>query len=816
MADSAYTKWYEATKSRLTGCGLWLRGNELNTVDASDYERRRFRVLFVRLSTYADVATSFTHSLLYQTAAAMPEVFPDLAYLPPPGDVSVFAEGLIPWCLGTQTKRGPKGFQLIGFSNAIVQELLNIPQFLKTSGIPLALEDRLSRADLPLLILGGANAAFSHLLWADSPLVDGVFIGENPKAIELLLHLCADGYKVGKSKARILQELEAAPGFLNLANPKSKAYRSENGEAVPTILTNGIVPYDLESMGTGWLQISEGCRSLCSFCAENWTHRPYREFPVPYLITKALELKANMGLDELNLYSFNFNAYTDFYALLWDLIPLFRRIGLKSQRFDMLAEEPECVEVQKAAGKASFSCGLDGISQRLRSYLSKSLEQRLLLESFRRVFKAGVRQVKIFVISTGLETEQDYAEFESLLAEIHQLKTWHAPGTRILFSITPLVRFPFTPLEFEAAPGLAVQREALQKLKKLIRIGKFEVRIAMELEEWALSQVLVRADDPKVRTALLKAIDSTGFVYYREVSQAFYQEFEWNLSQAGTQVDELLQGFDYEQSLGKPWARIGLGVDRTQLWSLRQKINSGQEWAPHHQQRFYPKRLTSDSVRARCKEVSKNQVARAILVDLNDNCRGIVRKYVGIALARAFMLSDPSLTQHYRYYETSHWSAVSSAPVWVIGLDVITLIWSREGAAIVTHCLQNPLLLAAVNERFSSWGAVIGEEQNPAFTVRFWSPVPCEIARYCKARGLKYTTYREGPDTLSLRFAKESLKKGLVSAIKITTVGFTDPPEWVVDVVPGPKFLVDDFLQEAFRTSDKDALMTIRVKAELG
>lgn len=61
-----YFDWYEKTYPELFKQGIWLRGGELNTLSQDEFKVRSFRALFTRLSTYFDVANSFTHQFLYQ------------------------------------------------------------------------------------------------------------------------------------------------------------------------------------------------------------------------------------------------------------------------------------------------------------------------------------------------------------------------------------------------------------------------------------------------------------------------------------------------------------------------------------------------------------------------------------------------------------------------------------------------------------------------------------------------------------------------------------------------------------------------------
>src|SRR5262245_10727496 len=104
MSMSDYSSWYEGARAELSRAGLWLRGGELNTLPAAEAVARDARVLFVRLSTYENTGYSFTHQMLYQVAAEVEGVFPDLAYLPPQPDAAIFQRDGVPWLLGTQSK----------------------------------------------------------------------------------------------------------------------------------------------------------------------------------------------------------------------------------------------------------------------------------------------------------------------------------------------------------------------------------------------------------------------------------------------------------------------------------------------------------------------------------------------------------------------------------------------------------------------------------------------------------------------------------------------------------------------------------------
>ena len=132
-----YQEWYNKNYHDLNAGGMALRGNELGTLENEEFQKRSYKVLITRLSTYFDVGDSFTHNFLYELASSIPEVAPDLAFLPSQKDARILDRDQIPWMLGNQSKNEAKDFDLICLSNSIVQELINIPTLLKKSGINL-------------------------------------------------------------------------------------------------------------------------------------------------------------------------------------------------------------------------------------------------------------------------------------------------------------------------------------------------------------------------------------------------------------------------------------------------------------------------------------------------------------------------------------------------------------------------------------------------------------------------------------------------------------------------------------------------------
>jgi radical SAM superfamily enzyme YgiQ (UPF0313 family) len=803
-------------------------------MSADVYGRRPFRVLFSRLSTYHDVAESFTHPLLYTIARSIPGVFPDLAYLPPRNDWPLFQQDKVPWLLGSQSKRGPRDFDLIGFSNSIVQELINLPAMLVHSDIPLGKSRRMRDASVPLILLGGANALHTSVLWTDDPPVDGVFVGEAEQQIVRILEICRDGKKRHETKARILKRLESVDGFFQPEGRKKTSRYIDFSGMQQTANVSYPVPFLSARAGEGHVPISEGCPCFCSFCAESYGRKPYREHRAENVVRRALAMKAAMGLDAVELYSFNFNMHSEFYRILWDLAPLFSSIGLKSQRLDFIAHDPGLLGFIHAIGKSSLTCGIEGISERLRRYLGKNLPDEVLGPSLKAVLKAPLRELKIFLVATGLEKDEDFDGLKDLLDFMAFTLQYVDRRPRIIFSVTPLVRFPGTPLEFADAFPVEHMKPILGRIRSLIGGRGFEIRQAAELEEYWLSQVLVRAADSRITDALFRAIERTGFVYFQGVPAEFTRVFRQLLEESGLGEKELLQGGSFEENVRKPWAAIDTRVDRKFLATQYELAMAFKEKgyclgrAPMqgkcrkcgacpdetHNERLTcveeARRFSLEAFRKHIADIRQHEAPLSILVNVTDRGRGLDRRFVGAALARAIMQVDAGTIAGYRRYGGAFWDPCGKG-CQVVGDDVLTLYWDQATVARIRERMKSTAYVKKINGEMDGWGIVKGVAASTAgeWTLSVLSPFAFEGKRYFETRGIRYTLRRSGEENYRMDFSADSLRKKIIAAMEFCR----RRDGCVLKIVPGPKYEVNEFLHEAFVLPTPDEWVRIHIEA---
>ncbi len=503
------------------------------------------RVLIVRLSPFRDASASLAHLFLFREARrAFPKGFIDLSFFPPAADRRVFDREGVPYLFGLQSLRPADEFELLLVSNSCLLELVNLPLALLRSGLPLRSGERDDRH--PLVILGGSNAAAAGAIVGDDgeSLVDGIFFGEGEELVgELLESFRGSRGRERRSRLRAAAErvgaFWAAGGSTEKGvekavvkgdhedrpyGPAGDVHESTRLPAVARSAKAGIGANDPdfslanelrisrisrikpglgpeappaypvlngEEAGTARLAISRGCPFSCSFCFESFDRRPYRELPGKEVLKSALELKRLSGARRLEAMSFTFNAHREIFDLIYGLNALFDRVGFKSQRIDLLASRPGLIEAEVAAGKRSFTLGIEGVSERLRRLLNKPLPARAIAKVLSELLGRRVREIKLFYLLTGHEGRKDLGEFREFAASLQSRRGGDGASTRVIFSFGYLVRMPFTPLQFDRLFLEAGEWKAIvAAVFSACAASGFEARLAMGWEDYCASQAL--------------------------------------------------------------------------------------------------------------------------------------------------------------------------------------------------------------------------------------------------------------------------------------------------------------------------------------
>lgn len=409
-------------------------GGEANSPDQSRFAKAEVKILVARLSSYESVSLSMSHSLMSQIYAELPFTFTDLAFMPKPNDYNTLKDNNFPVWFGTNTKLAPNKFDVLSITHAVSMEQLNFVPLLHDSGIPIFKEQRMLREDIPLIIVGGANSGTTAPLSGEyvasdgtrySNFIDAVIYGDGEEAAKEFIEVVREGKRKGLTKPQILESCHGrVQGFFEpdkyvheydgtglikeiraIADKYEFPVKRATVRNLDTVRTleEKILPYtgDGASVDVA-IAGSVGCIGsagwgACSFCREG-SEGPYRERSVDKVMAALDRATRNQGTKEVSFFSLNFNMYTDLFPLVEKSVKKGYKIGLISQRIDMLAETPEQVHVQRWLKKSNFTLGIEGISNRIRAFLNKNVQEWEILKVCREMMLGGAGELKMFYI----------------------------------------------------------------------------------------------------------------------------------------------------------------------------------------------------------------------------------------------------------------------------------------------------------------------------------------------------------------------------------------------------------------------------------
>jgi radical SAM superfamily enzyme YgiQ (UPF0313 family) len=405
---------------------------------------------------------------------------------------------------------GWNAFDLILVSNSFVQEAVNLPWLLAMNGLSPWASER--PESFPPVILGGSNAfAAQCLVCPDGRAVpDALFFGEAEEVLPRFVQRMTEGRKDTRTQAglekrsRLLRATEGLDGFwVTGCLPAQPLKQAVVRSPTPSDATNCQLPPwrgvasqrsrlpTATLTGTVRLTVSRGCPAFCSFCFEGYERKPYRETPLKEVLQRAHFLKREYGARTVELDAFNLNMYADFVPLVKNCSQLFDRVSFKSQRADGIAACPEIIALERAAGKQSFTLGIEGISARMRAFLCKSLSDEDIELALQTLLSNRVREIKLFYILTGHEAAEDLAAFSSFCSRLQEKLRAPKCGTRVVLSFGRLVRMPNTPLMFDSL--LLDEQEwrfCVDGVSAACRRAKLEFRFAFDWPDYLGTQLL--------------------------------------------------------------------------------------------------------------------------------------------------------------------------------------------------------------------------------------------------------------------------------------------------------------------------------------
>jgi radical SAM superfamily enzyme YgiQ (UPF0313 family) len=417
---------------------------------------------------------------VYSLFNAYPDFVCERAFYDPPKKGSPHPAPIV----SMESQRMLGDFAVIAFTLSYEYDYFHMVQVLKSAGIPLWSEQRDERH--PLVIAGGACMLTNPA--GVAPFIDAAVIGEGEEIIPSLVGAFEDGLYGGRNE--LLDELATLPGVYVPQRPPAGPVERQwvediaQTEAYSTILTE-----ETELSDMTLIECARGCGRGCRFCIAGYVFRPPRYRPLDDLlgiVEHSLQHSKRVGLLGAAVAD-----HPELSELVVGASKLGARVSISSLRVDNL--RPDVLQVLSEGGTKTVTVAPEAGSERLREAINKGVSEEQILHSAALVGEAGLTRFKLyFMIGLPGEEDDDVHALASLGNRIKERLDAAGNGTRLVFSVSPLVPKPWTAYQYETQTDPAVIKARQGILKQHLASG---IELRSDSPQTArIDDVLSRAD----------------------------------------------------------------------------------------------------------------------------------------------------------------------------------------------------------------------------------------------------------------------------------------------------------------------------------
>ncbi len=449
-----------------------------------DWQKSKIRLLMVFATPAVTKMVSLSHSSIYSIIKQQfgDEVFIDFCFAPPPYQQKEFSKNY-PLLYGNLSKHSWDDFDCIGLSISVMWiEQIDVYKMLLQSKFPLYHKDRMDDGKTPLLVAGGTGLDRSSGL---DRIVDFYAYGYGERLFKCWLDACIKIKSVHgdirKHKQAVIWDIRNHPGIC-YPSAYDERWEIQDGRVVsqlvgvaegfPKLIKHDTdIPievygklYDQPNWWTmpGYISKNQvmgsyscsGPSGTCNFCSESSSNGVWRERSYEDLNQALYNIKQRLMGDKCCIQSFNSHNLKRFPQLMSDIYKYYNKLSVINFRLSGLAnsirlggEDNNYVRLIRQLGTTTLAAPVEGINQRMRDFLNKSLSfediKLVLTEAFRNKFLT----VKVGGIRTGYERPEDIAEMVEEWREIINIRDKMGASAGIRVNLTGLISEKGTPCE---------------------------------------------------------------------------------------------------------------------------------------------------------------------------------------------------------------------------------------------------------------------------------------------------------------------------------------------------------------------------------
>lgn len=430
-------------------------------------------------------------------------------------------------------------FSLIGFAVSFEMDYFNILRILKMGKV--ALRASLRKENDPIVIAGGPCATFNPEPIAD--FFDAFIIGEGEEVIHDFLNAYYAGKNQGLSRDEILFNLAQIKGvyvprfYQPVYDADGRLTEIRNQLGIPASIgrrwvknldrfqgQSVIVTDHTEFKNMYLIEIARGCGRHCRFCMAGYCFRRPRTRSMHCIeeaVVQAKKFRAKVGLMGAAI-----SDYPEIDKLCEMVIAKDMWLSVASLRADSLTAS--LVHALVRSGHKTVTLAPEAGSERMRRIINKTITQEHLNTSVEMAVKAGIPNIRLYImIGLPLEETDDIEAIVSMALGIKQLMEKLGSKGKLTLSINPFIPKPFTPFQWMPMAPAADIDAKYKYLQEALRREK-GIEALLEPARESYIQAILARGDRRLSDALLTACDLGGNKHFKKamkihgLSEAFY------------------------------------------------------------------------------------------------------------------------------------------------------------------------------------------------------------------------------------------------------------------------------------------------------